>query len=141
MELNDDTGRAAAARWCTCRGARRPLRSYQLLIELQRPCRVRIGCLGAFAFPPGRYVYTGSARRNLESRVRRHLSRHKRLRWHIDYLLAAAGVRVVRVRLSGAKECRLNRRTCGRVLVPGFGSSDCRSGCGSHLKYQDRPSE
>ncbi len=110
-------------------------RSYQLHIELRRPCRVRIGRLDTFVFPAGRYVYTGSARRNLEARIRRHLSKHKRLRWHIDYLLAAPGACVVGVRLSGAEECRLNRRALGRVLVPGFGASDCRAGCGSHLKH------
>lgn len=43
--------------------------SYQLLIEVSRPLRCVIGRLGEFDFPIGRYMYTGSARRNLEPRV------------------------------------------------------------------------
>lgn len=109
--------------------------TYQLLIDLPRAARVTVGRLGTFRFPAGRYVYTGSARRNLEARIARHLRREKTLRWHIDYLLAAPGARVVEVKRSSRDECELNRRTAGEVLVPGFGVSDCRAGCGSHLKY------
>lgn len=109
--------------------------SYQLLIELAVPVQVTVGRLGTFDFPAGRYVYTGSARRHLEARIRRHLSVHKRLRWHIDYLLAAPGVRVFDVRRSVRPECELAQSVGGRVVVPGFGASDCRSGCGSHLRW------
>jgi Uri superfamily endonuclease len=70
----------------------------------------------------------------MDHRIRRHLSRTKRLRWHVDYLLADPDVRIVRVRRSGLGECALNQRTGGRIVVPGFGASDCRAGCGSHLK-------
>ncbi|MGE5336851.1 MAG: DUF123 domain-containing protein, partial [Gemmatimonadota bacterium] len=62
--------------------------SYQLLIEIARPLRCAIGRLGVFDFPAGRYLYTGSARRNLDARIARHLRGIKRLHWHIDYLLA-----------------------------------------------------
>lgn len=102
--------------------------------------RVCIGRLGEFDFPAGDYVYTGSARRNLEARIARHLRRDKRLRWHIDYLLAAPGVTVGEVRRSDVAECVLNQATAGRVPVPGFGASDCRQGCGSHLKFLGSPS-
>lgn len=108
--------------------------TYQLLIELTAPVRVRIGRLGSFDFPAGRYVYTGSALRNFEARVSRHLSTSKKMHWHIDYLLAAPGVSVREVRRYGEAECFVNQRTAGAVEVPGFGSSDCRAGCGSHLK-------
>ena len=109
--------------------------SYQLLIEVARPITVTIGRLGRFDFPAGRYVYTGSARRNLEARIARHLRSEKALRWHIDYLLTAPGVRVLDVRRSSRGECALNRDVPGAIPVPGFGASDCRAGCGSHLKY------
>jgi Uri superfamily endonuclease len=95
---------------------------------------VTVGALGERVFPPGRYVYTGSARANFESRIQRHLKRDKPKRWHIDYLLAAPDVRIVEVLRSRLPECEVNRRTGGDVTVPGFGSSDCRRGCGSHLK-------
>lgn len=108
--------------------------SYQLLIDVPHPIAVTVGRLGRFSFPAGRYVYTGSARRNLDARIARHLRKHKALRWHIDYLLAAPGVRVLSVRHSRREECALNRATAGSIPVPGFGASDCRAGCGSHLK-------
>jgi len=108
--------------------------TYQLLIELPGAVTVTVGRLGKFEFPAGRYLYTGSARRNLEARIARHLRSEKTLRWHIDYLLAAPGVRVLEVRRSRRDECVLNRATAGGMPVPGFGASDCRAGCGSHLK-------
>jgi Uri superfamily endonuclease len=109
--------------------------TYQLLIEIARPLRaLTIGRLGKFAFPAGRYIYTGSAKRNFEARVARHLRREKTLRWHIDYLLAAPGVSIVGVRRYVEGECALNQATPGRVVVQGFGASDCRMDCGSHLK-------
>lgn len=110
--------------------------SYQLLIDVSRPLRLRVGALGEVALPAGRYVYTGSARRNIEARIARHLRTEKTLRWHVDYLLTAPGVRVVAVRRSRRDECRWNRATPGEVPVPGFGASDCRAGCGAHLKWQ-----
>ena len=108
--------------------------TYQLLIQVSEPLTLAVGRLGRFDFPAGLYCYTGSARRNFEARVARHLRRDKTLRWHIDYLLAAPGVRVVEVRRSTAVECALNQATAGTIVVPGFGASDCRNGCGSHLK-------
>jgi Uri superfamily endonuclease len=109
--------------------------TYQLLIDVPRALRIAVGRLGVFDFPRGRYAYTGSARRGLEARIARHLRREKTLRWHIDYLLAAPGVRVVQVVRSRQGECGLNRAVRGRIVVPGFGASDCEAGCGAHLKY------
>jgi Uri superfamily endonuclease len=109
--------------------------SYQLEIALAMPVRLQVGRLGMFDLPAGRYVYTGSARRNLEARIARHLRREKSLRWHIDYLLGIPEAEVVGVTRHAEAECALNRLTHGRVLVPGFGASDCRAGCGSHLKF------
>lgn len=100
-----------------------------------RGVSVTVGRLGRVAFPAGRYVYTGSARRNLEACIAKHLRSEKTLRWHIDYLLTAPGMRVFEVRRSRRAECALNRTAAGTSLVPGFGASDCRAGCGSHLKY------
>jgi Uri superfamily endonuclease len=112
--------------------------TYQLTILIPRPTRRAIGRLGRFDFPAGRYVYTGSARRAFEARIARHLSAEKTLRWHVDFLLAAPGARVVKVTRSRLPECELNQRVSGEILVPGFGASDCRAGCGSHLKFMRR---
>lgn len=110
------------------------MQSYQLFIKVAKPLTVLVGKLGRFEFPSGDYVYTGSAKKNIEARVRRHLSKEKKLRWHIDYLLAASAVSIERVELSSEVECRLNQALQGDVIAPKFGASDCRSGCGSHLK-------
>jgi Uri superfamily endonuclease len=109
--------------------------TYQLFIDVARPVRVTIGRFGSFAFPAGRYVYTGSARHQIEARIARHLRREKTLRWHIDWLLAAPGVSVSGVHRDAREECVVNRATHGAILIPGFGASDCRAGCGSHLKF------
>ena len=109
-------------------------RTYQLAIRIAAPVRIAVGRLGVFDFPAGDYVYTGSAKRNLEARIARHLATQKKFHWHIDYLLAAPGVSIREVRRFAAPECEINARQVGEILVPGFGASDCRAGCGSHLK-------
>jgi Uri superfamily endonuclease len=109
--------------------------SYQLLIDVSQPLRCVVGRLGEFDLPAGRYVYTGSAKRNLDARIARHIRHDKALHWHIDYLLTSPGVRVVEVARSRRAECALNRAGRGRILAVGFGASDCRADCGAHLKY------
>ena len=111
-----------------------PCVSYQLHIRVSRRLYLQVGRLGAFDFPRGTYVYTGSARKNLEARITRHLCSDKTLRWHIDYLLMADGVTVQRVVRSSTPECDLNHAVPGKTVAKGFGSSDCTARCGSHLK-------
>jgi len=110
-------------------------KSYQLHIRVQKPVIISIGKLGTFEFAAGEYVYTGSGKRNLEQRLSRHLLRSKRLRWHIDYLLSDHEVQVVGYALSEEPECDINQTTAGDVIVRRFGATDCRNGCGSHLKF------
>ncbi|WP_018954792.1 GIY-YIG nuclease family protein [Thioalkalivibrio sulfidiphilus] len=107
--------------------------TYQLLIVVDEAVSVRVGQLGEFAFAPGYYVYTGSARRGMKARLKRHLARDKRLRWHIDYLLANPHVTVVDVQILDQPECEVNQYITGTIPVPGFGASDCTAGCGAHL--------
>ena len=115
--------------------------SYQLAITLSAPARIMIGRLGVFDFPAGRYIYTGSARHNLEARIARHRRADKQLRWHIDYLLASPQAQITGIERFARPECELNRDTAGEILIAGFGASDCRAGCGSHLKYIEAGSE
>ena len=118
--------------------------AYQLLIRLRRGRRIKVGRLGEFFFPSGWYVYTGSALGGLEARVRRHLSRPRRKRWHIDYLLEVANSVEAFLYPSAERiECHLNMAVLSlpgaEVPVPGFGSSDCRR-CPAHLAYfRSRP--
>ena len=114
--------------------AEAPARTYQLLITVSAPVRVTVGRLGTFDFPAGDYCYTGSAVRHIEARIRRHQSPLKKMHWHIDYLLAAPGVRVREVMRYAAAECGINQQVVGTIPIPGFGATDCRAGCGSHLK-------
>src|SRR5690606_5372732 len=108
---------------------------YQLRIRLRKPKAVRVGALGRCHFASGWYVYSGSAKNGLVQRVGRHLRHRKRLRWHIDYLLAVAD-EVDAFVLAGTamSECRLHTGLRGGdAPVTGFGSSDCS--CESHLMH------
>lgn len=113
--------------------------TYQLKITLSKPVRLIVGKLGSYDFPAGEYIYTGSARRNIEARIARHLGKNKKLKWHIDYLLATEEASITEVVRHSQAECKINQNTPGIVLIPRFGASDCHSGCGSHLKYQNAP--
>ena len=112
--------------------------TYQLYITIKHNINVQIGRLGRFDFPAGLYVYTGSAKRGMENRLARHLSKEKKLRWHIDYLLNHPDVSITKIEKCIESECEINSKTEGEILVPGFGSSDCRAQCGSHLKYMSK---
>ena len=108
---------------------------YQLVIGLSEPRGIIVGRHGRFSFPAGYYVYTGSARRGLESRIARHLRSRKTMRWHIDYLLRSGQVLEVRRYATDRSECELSGTVealpGSEVIAPGFGSSDCR--CSTHL--------
>ncbi|RKY01301.1 MAG: GIY-YIG nuclease family protein [Spirochaetes bacterium] len=87
-------------------------------------------------FERGYYVYVGSAMKNLDARVKRHISKKKRMKWHIDYLLKHVKILdVSRIHTTRRLECVLNKSISrlGSVLINGFGSSDCK--CVSHLHY------
>jgi Uri superfamily endonuclease len=109
-----------------------------LILHLPGPVRLTVGRLGTFEFPAGGYVYTGSALSGLRPRLTRHLRQEKPPHWHIDYLRAVADVRSVGVlTTSERRECALNAQALaalgGRIVAPGFGSSDCR--CLAHLGF------
>ena len=111
---------------------------YQLVLHLPGKLRIKVGGLGTFDFPAGFYVYTGSAKRGLSSRIQRHRSKVKKRFWHIDYLLAKAEIHEVRLfKNLGLSECELARRVAckveANVIAPGFGASDRR--CKSHLVF------
>lgn len=103
-------------------GAPGPSGIYLLRLHVSRPLRLALGALHGgkpFVFPPGPYLYVGSAlacrgATSLPRRLLRHASRrdglphplqrplrlaypghrppaHKRLRWHVDYLLEPPG--------------------------------------------------
>lgn len=119
---------------------------YTLLLFLSKEVTVDIGKLGKQRFPEGYYTYTGSAlgkgASSLKHRIARHLRKEKRKFWHIDYLLADENVSVetvVAAETNEDMECNLNSYlksiSGAKVPVTGFGASDCRKNCGSHLLY------
>ena len=112
------------------------MQSYQLFINVTKEINLQVGKLGKFIFPVGSYVYTGSAKKNIDKRIERHLSKKKNLHWHIDYLLDNDAVQIINTRKSRITECSLNKKTKGTTIIDGFGSSDCNLSCRSHLKYE-----
>jgi len=109
--------------------------SYQLTIKVEEEIEIIIGRLGTFLFPKGIYIYTGSSKKNLEHRIMRHQSKDKKLYWHIDYLLQSPKCNIIDIKLSEVSECELNQSINGKIIIPGFGASDCNRKCSSHLKY------
>jgi len=119
---------------------------YTLVIFLSVDSRVRVHRLGDFNFQKGYYAYTGSAlgsgATSLRRRVARHLKKRKNRQWHIDFLLTnrKAEVKAVVAAESGVnEECHINNliKKIEGATVPlaGFGASDCRKDCESHLLY------
>lgn len=110
---------------------------YQLLMRLDRKCRLSIGALGDILFSPGYYIYTGRAKKGLRARVGRHFRREKKMRWHIDYFLAGAKILQVFYYFNRIDECIINagakENLRGSVFIKKFGSSDCC--CPGHLIY------
>ena len=111
------------------------MRSYQLFIIVTKEIELKVGKLGKFIFPIESYFYTGSAKRNIDKRIERHLSKNN-LHLHIDYLLNSDAVQIINIKKSQMTECSLNKKTKGTIIINGFGSSDCNLCCKSHLKYK-----
>ncbi|OIJ14317.1 nuclease [Anaerobacillus alkalilacustris] len=100
---------------------------------------IMIGKLGRFSFQKGIYVYVGSAKRNIQSRIERHLKKEKKQRWHFDYLRPFVQVVEVETFSGEEGECQLFHRLMienkGSIPVRGFGSSDCK--CRAHLFFSE----
>lgn len=119
---------------------------YTLTIILSRELSLNVGKLGAKKFPKGYYTYTGSAigkgDSSLKNRISRHLRKEKLKHWHIDYLLAHQNAKITAViaaqtknRLECAMNCHLKEKGEAKIPVRGFGASDCKENCKSHLLF------
>lgn len=114
--------------------------AYILSICISRKIKLSIGKLGTFELAAGKYSYTGSAMKNLRSRLERHLRKDKKLKWHIDYLLNSEFVEIVDIDIfesTEKMECIINKqyheRTNSTFPILKFGSSDCKF-CPSHFQ-------
>lgn len=108
---------------------------YLIEWDLPQDIEVAIGKLGTYHFQQGRYVYIGSAKKNIRARIERHLKIEKKTRWHMDYLRPyVEPVKVLTVSFHKG-ECSLKqfiqKTYGGQMIMKGFGSSDCN--CDSHL--------
>jgi Uri superfamily endonuclease len=119
---------------------------YTLLIHASKEVTLTVGKLGTHTFPEGYYTYTGSAlgkgATSLKHRIARHLKKNKQKFWHIDYILANQNVSIeaaVAAETAKKMECTINgylKNLKGtKVPIYGFGASDCRKNCESHLLY------
>ncbi|MGY5853264.1 MAG: GIY-YIG nuclease family protein [Candidatus Thorarchaeota archaeon] len=116
---------------------------YALVINLPNHFHGQVGALGSVTLTPGCWVYLGSARgttsTSLEHRIRRHFSNDKKIHWHIDYLLTgnAHVERAIWAECERDIECLLaeaiGERDDFERGPTGFGASDCKRECGSHL--------
>ena len=109
--------------------------TYLLVLELFWDVSLIVGKKGVIHFQKGGYGYVGSGLNDLEQRVQRHLRAHKKMHWHIDYLLLYAEVVDIFLKeTTKREECtvagELEQRFVG---IPGFGCSDCS--CHSHLFF------
>ena len=100
--------------------------TYILFIENKKHLSLSIG-RGLFCnFPPGIYIYIGSARKNIEKRILRHFSKNKKLFWHIDYFLIHT--HIINVFIGSLKEKELVSSLINNINLEipckGFGSSD-----------------
>ncbi len=117
--------------------------TYVLALRLDEAQTLTVGRLGAVAFPAGSYLYAGSAHgpgglRARLARHRRRLGEGKRTHWHVDILREHAVWGGAWGIASGQRlECdwtaALRALPGARVVVPGFGASDCR--CPAHLVH------
>ncbi|MHA1772413.1 MAG: GIY-YIG nuclease family protein [Candidatus Thorarchaeota archaeon] len=116
---------------------------YVLIVNVPETIVVPVGAMGEVSFDSGEWVYVGSAMgagsTSIENRLKRHFSENKTVHWHIDYLLREGG----RARLAIwsqskiSRECDVAHALKEHVLFEpgptGFGASDCRRHCGTHI--------
>lgn len=130
---------------------------YAIQLNLLEASTINVGRLGKRLFPAAEYIYVGSAQGSggLKARLERHLRREpKQFHWHIDYLRdiaevsalcyftiekskASSSMHFPGALLHESLECRwiqaLIKLPGANPPVPGFGSSDCRLECPTHL--------
>ncbi len=115
--------------------------SYLLITRVKKDTKIKIGKLGRIKFLKGHYIYVGSAigkKINIENRIKRHLNRKKKKKWHIDYLLENSNTLIDSIVIFPSKrkmECEISKaiEKNADFSIEKFGCSDCK--CKSHLHH------
>ncbi|MFN2190477.1 MAG: GIY-YIG nuclease family protein [Candidatus Promineifilaceae bacterium] len=121
---------------------------YALVLHLPEDANIVIGKLGEFNFPPGFYLYIGSAfgPGGLASRLKRHGRSTDdpewKDHWHIDYLRHYTNTREIwLVQNSARSECdwasMIGMHEEAFIPASKFGATDCT--CRSHLFHFEFP--
>ncbi len=120
--------------------------TYLLEIHAVKPFEIKAKKFLGVKFPEGYYYYSGSAQKNYEGRLQRHIKPFKRIHWHIDHLTTVPTNKITRIFLfenaPRETECRIVQDLIARFSLSeefkGFGNSDCKT-CGTHLLYSEKP--
>ena len=114
--------------------------SYLLILKNKEQQTVTVGQLGEYDFKEGYYIYVGSALGpgGVESRVKRHSKKNKKLHWHIDYLRAVTDLVEVWYLYSNSRYEHqfadlLEQFENIEIPISDFGASDCK--CQAHLFF------
>ena len=110
-------------------------KKYILIVEVKKELELAVGSLGKIRFKKGYYAYVGSGGVNVLKRIKRHFSRTKKIKWHIDYITNIFQPNIAYIAINDD----VDEVTLSRLLekqykyIPYFGSSDTRDE--SHLFY------
>jgi Uri superfamily endonuclease len=114
--------------------------NYVIVAYAAQPFSLEMKKFGLLELQAGYYLYCGSAHGpgGLRSRVSRHLEGETKKFWHYDYLKGYLLPECVWWQVNPVNfECEtaqfLAGMTAANCVVKGFGASDCRRGCLSHL--------
>jgi Uri superfamily endonuclease len=117
--------------------------TYLLWLSSPKEVQVTVGKKGCLTLEEnGQYIYVGSARGpgGLRARVNYHLKPKRVPHWHLDWLhpyVHFTGLIYTTINL--ITECTwsqvIEKLPGASLPLPGFGASDCNSGCDAHF-YQ-----
>ncbi len=119
--------------------------TYVIILSIQDLYYLKIN-KKEFQIKKGIYIYVGSALGfgGISKRIERYfqifngIKRNKH--WHIDYLIPKAkNIIVIYAETNEKYECKLFQSLKNIIknieIIKGFGNTDCKSKCGSHLLY------
>ncbi|MGI9566692.1 MAG: GIY-YIG nuclease family protein [Nitrosopumilus sp.] len=115
---------------------------YALILNIRKDFTLNVGRnLKNISFKKGNYIYVGSALNSVEKRVQRHIRKEKKIHWHIDHLTTSRHSSIEKIlylETESKLECNLSQNIAklpNSIPIKKFGSTDCKSGCMSHLYH------